>query len=366
MIGSLGDNGAVRSTLNLVEGLLNKGFQVDIVVTTPEGVNTKLIPPESRLIVLQGKRKGFCQSLVWFFSLVKYLRKHRPIALICADGINYPSFAKITARVNTKIILTSRNNLLHYYLNKPDIYSKSIRGYLLRQFVWFYSWADHIVAVSQGVENALLVISKGKLKNIKVIYNPIVKEELYTKANASLIHSWFQDGEPPVILGVGRLHKQKDFFTLIHAFALVYKYFPSKLLILGEGSDREQLELLISQLGLDTKISLPGFVDNPYPYMLKAKVFVLSSRWEGFPRALTEALALGTPVISTDCPSGPNEILADGKFGYLVPVGDASALANGILKTLINPINSDTLKNRGKMFSCEATVNSYLDLITMN
>jgi len=172
-------------------------------------------------------------------------------------------------------------------------------------------------------------------ERITVIYNPsVVQAEVQAKAQAPLDHPWFKPDQPPVILAVGRLQVQKDYPTLIRAFALVRQTRPVRLLILGEGKERPLLEALVKELGLEQDVSLPGFVLNPYAYMARAALFVLSSRWEGLPTVLIEALCCGAPVVSTDCPSGPREILRDGQYGPLVPVGGVNALARAIETTL--------------------------------
>ena len=200
-------------------------------------------------------------------------------------------------------------------------------------------------------------------ENIRVIYNPVVTPELLEKAKEPLDHPWFARGEPPVILGVGRLHLQKDFPTLIRAFALVRQHKPTRLMLLGEGPDRYKLEALIDELGLTNEIALPGFISNPYAFISKASVFVLSSLYEGLPTVLIEAIAVGTVIVSTDCPSGPAEILDSGKYGCLVPVGDIKALSEAILNTLDQPTDSEALRQRAQQFSYETAVNKYLELL---
>ena len=165
-----------------------------------------------------------------------------------------------------------------------------------------------------------------------------------------------------MILGVGRLTQAKDFPTLIRAFALVRKKRAARLMILGEGEERPKLEALVRELGLEREVTLPGFVDNPYKYMKRAAVFVLSSKWEGFGNVLVEAMALGTPVVSTDCPSGPAEILENGRWGRLVPVGDVYALAEAIIETLDEEHHPD-VANRAKDFAVELAVEKYINVL---
>jgi glycosyltransferase involved in cell wall biosynthesis len=172
------------------------------------------------------------------------------------------------------------------------------------------------------------------LDSIETIYNPVINDQMLTNAKEPVTHEWFKSMGILVILGVGKLEPQKDFPNLIHAFAKVHETRPARLVILGWGPDRPELEALIQTLGLEADVALLGYVENPYAYMARSSVFALSSAWEGLPTVLIEAMALGLPVVSTDCESGPAEILADGKYRYLTPVGDSAALAEGILRVL--------------------------------
>jgi glycosyltransferase involved in cell wall biosynthesis len=178
-------------------------------------------------------------------------------------------------------------------------------------------------------------------KFIQVIYNPVITPQVRVMSQVPLEHPWFNLGEPPVILAAGHLTALKDFTTLIRAFALVREIRSARLLILGEGEERIAIEALVKQLGLEQDVSLPGFIVNPYPYMVRAPVFVLSSKWEGLPTVLIEALFCGALIVSTDCPSGPREILRDGQYGQLVPVGDsvnmAKAIENALAGKMLNP-----------------------------
>jgi glycosyltransferase involved in cell wall biosynthesis len=216
--------------------------------------------------------------------------------------------------------------------------------------------------VSQGVAKNLVDMGLPSEK-IEVIYNPIVTPELSEKLQESLNHPWFLPGQPPVILGVGRLQKQKDFPTLIHAFAKVRQQQPLRLMILGEGSERSNLESLVQELGIAKDVVFPGFVANPYAYMAQAAVLVLSSAWEGFGNVLVEALAAGTPIVSTDCESGPAEILANGQYGKLVPVGNAEDMAKAIAAILEDTPDGEVLKQRANEFSLEKALTKYGKLL---
>ena len=176
-------------------------------------------------------------------------------------------------------------------------------------------------------------------------------------------HPWFAPGSPPVVLGIGRLTTQKDFPTLLKAFAQVRAVRKARLMILGEGRDRQALEVLARELGVASDVDLPGFVLNPFPYMVRASLLVLSSAWEGLPGVLIEAMACGCPVVSTDCPSGPSEILDGGAYGPLVPVGDDGALAKAILSVLEMPPDPERLRARAALFSVERATDQYLQVL---
>jgi len=229
----------------------------------------------------------------------------------------------------------------------------------------FYPWADKVVAVSKGVADDLVRITRLPKDKIQVIYNPVVTSEFFIKAEEPLDHPWFKPGEPPVILGVGRLTEAKDFPTLIRAFTLVRKERPARLMILGEGEDRPKLDALVKELGLEKDVALPGFVENPYKYMKRAAVFVLSSKWEGLPTVLIEAMALGTPVVSTACPSGPSEILEGGKWGRLVPVGDVEALAKAIVEALSTSHDKYAFQRHTQLFNWDVILTYYLKVLGM-
>jgi glycosyltransferase involved in cell wall biosynthesis len=193
------------------------------------------------------------------------------------------------------------------------------------------------VAISEGVADDLVACTGIDRSRISVIYNPIEIFEVLSEAAQPLDDPWFQAGEPPVVLGAGRLTKAKDFPTLIRAFARLRLRHEIRLVIVGEGEDRPPLEALIRELGIERDVALPGFVRNPFAYMARARVFASSSAWEGFGNALLEALACGTPVVSTNCSSGPAEILDNGAYGLLAPVGDHVALVDALAQALASP-----------------------------
>ena len=231
-----------------------------------------------------------------------------------------------------------------------------------------YLKADAVIAVSDGVAADLANYAGIPRDRITTVYNPVVGPDLWRKAREPLDHPWFAPGEPPVILAAGRLHPQKDFPTLIQAFAQLRAKRPARLVILGAANPTmrayaEELKALPGALGVAEDIAMPGFVDNPLAFMARSSVFVLSSLYEGLGIVLIEALACGCPVVSTDCPSGPREILDHGRFGSLVPTGDDEALAEAIESVLDDPPPPGRLRARAELFTVDRAIDHYLKLL---
>jgi glycosyltransferase involved in cell wall biosynthesis len=352
---SLDGGGAERVMANLACKFVQLGLQVDVVLVQAKGPYLAQIPPQVRIIELQASATA--TSLP---ELIRYLRRERPTALL--SSMHYANevalWAKRLSGVSTRFIVSEHNNLSRYAR-----VGRAIERWTPLWAKLFYPWADGVVAVSEGVAEDLRQVTSLSSERIRVIYNPIITPELLEKAQEPVDHPWFAVDAPPVVLGVGRLVGQKDFSTLIRAFALVRQARPARLMILGNnGGSKPTLEALIQELGLAEDVAMPGFVKNPYAYMEKAAVFALSSRWEGFGNVIAEALAVGTPVVSTNCQSGPSEILDQGKYGTLVPVGDHQALAAAILEVLsgnIKPVNSGWLTK----FTLEPVTQQYLDIL---
>lgn len=353
---SLRGGGAERVMLNLARGFAENGHVVDLVLAKAEGPYLNEVPKDIRIVDLNASR-----VLKSFPGLIRYLRKERPLILLSAlvHANIIALWAQKISRVSTRVVVSIHNSLSISSQNATSIHAR-----LMPQWVRiFYSWADLIIAVSHGVAEDLITLTNLPRGKIKVIYNPIVTPELTEDATGTLTHPWFTQKDLPVILGVGRLNKQKDFPTLIRAFNIVRKKRSARLLILGEGEERSSLEAMIQDLGLSRNVQLYGFVDNPYAYMARASVFVLSSAWEGFGNVLVEAMACGCPVVSTNCPSGPSEILENGKYGSLVPVGNAEALAQSIISILDAPPDPLSLQHRAAEFSLDNICEQYLELI---
>jgi len=352
---SLCGGGAERMMMNLAGGFAGRGLKVDLVLAKAEGAYLSQVRRQVRVVDLGARRMIYSLP-----GLVRYLRRERPEALLAAlDHTNLTAlWARRLAGVPTKAVVSVRNTLRMTTASTQSLKVK-LMPFLISNF---YPWADSVVAVSHGVAEDLAKLTGLPREKIRVIYNPAITPDLFAKAEEPVDHPWFAPGEPPVVLSVGRLTPQKDHPTLIRAFALVRREHPARLMILGEGEERPNLEALVRELGLQEDVALPGFMDNPYKYMKRAGVFVLSSRWEGLPGVLIEALALGTPLVSTDCPSGPAEILEGGKWGKLVSVADIESMAAKIKETLCGP-PSVVPEKAWARFTLQAAVERYLELL---
>jgi glycosyltransferase involved in cell wall biosynthesis len=357
-IRSLMDGGVERVILNLAQGFIEQGLRVDLVLTTePAGPYRSQVPPKVRIVDLQTPK--LASSLP---KLVSYLRQNQPLTLLSAGHYccEIASWAKYLSRMPTRVVV-SEHSTLSFEVKSTKNFKMRLTPLTARLF---YPWADGVVTVSHGVAKDLSQVTGLPIEKIHVIYNPVVTPKMLEKSQESLEHSWLKPEEIPLILGVGRLTEQKDFSTLIHAFNLVQQVRPARLMILGNGHERSRLDALIRELGLENHVAILGFQKNPYAYMAKASVFALSSAWEGLPTVLVEAMALGTPVVSTDCESGPAEILAHGKYGSLVPVGNSEAMAEAILKVLSG--NFPTVDpNWIEQFTLTASTLQYLKVLNL-
>ena len=362
-IPNLDGGGAEKVTLNLAQGFQHRGMAVTIVAAQAAGAFLRDIPDRVKFVDLQAKSPVFVTKTL---ALKQHLQRNRPDFLLSTlDILGSAVLARNLAQVPTRLMMTVQTHLSQQFQDRHSS--------LITQFRWFgvgqmYPKADAITAVSQGVANDLARHTLIPAESIEVIYNPILTDDFYDRVNQPVDHPWFAPGEPPVILGVGRLVKQKDFATLIQAFARVRQQCPARLVILGDGDKREPsvksgLQALIRTLGLEADVDLPGFVSNPYAYMARARVFALSSIYEGFGNVVAEALATGTPVVATDCQSGPAEILDHGVYGKLVPMGDPTSMATAILKTLQQPVDGRRLQQRAADFSINKVCDDYLRVL---
>lgn len=352
-IPSLRGGGAERMTVNIANALAGKGYAVDLVLSKAEGPYLDIVREDVRIVDLGTFRVS--SSLP---GLVSYLKKNKPEVLLSAmSHANIVAvIAKIIAMVPTRVYVSERNNV-----------STSLKGlgWFKRFMLIFlmkvtYTLSARVVAISKGAADDLSSRVGIKRCHISVVYNPAFSERMFHDIPAAP-HSWLIDKDVPVIIGIGRLSLEKNFSLLIRAFSEVVKTRKARLVILGEGNERASLESLITDLDVNDVVDLPGFTSSPESYLSRASLFVLSSDSEGFGNVLVEAMGSGVPIVSTNCPSGPSEILENGKWGKLVPPGDAEALSGAILETLDQNEFPD-VKTRAKDFGIDAAVDGYLNV----
>ncbi len=313
--------GATRRTLTLAGGFAKRGHRVDLVVVDAEGPLAGNLPDGVRLVVLDSalirlagrmrKRKRRRRIKASSFALARYLWRERPDVLLSAANHVHLT-AVITARLArapVRVVLRVSNHLTGSHLGGSER-PRPIRLKFARRV---YGRADAAIAVSQSIADDIVEHTTLPSNRVHAVTNPTYTPEIESAAAAPLDHTWFTPGAPPLLLGAGRLAPAKDFATLLRAFARVRALRPVHLVILGEGGKRRNLEQQLHELGVEADVELHGFVDNPFAWMSRASLFVLSSAWEGSPGVLVEAMACGCPVVSTDCPSGPDEILAGGR-----------------------------------------------------
>ncbi len=351
---SLAGGGAERVLVDLAEGFAKRGHDVDLVLATAEGPYLKSLSDKVNVVDLGVKR-----TLASLPKLIYYLRKHKPQALLSSL-----EHANVIAVLANKLALSPTKVFIREAISSShstDDLSQSKAFVAMSLMKLFYPQADGLVAVSEGVADDMVSTLGVKREKISMILNPVLTERVFSLAKEPLEHKWFQE-DTPILLSVGRLTSQKDFPTLINAFAKVHQERTVRLIMLGEGEDREKLERLIRDLGLEDAVDMPGFVDNPFKYMANASVYVLSSIAEGLPNALIQAMALGRPVVATDCPSGPREILEGGRYGELIKMQDSDAMAKAILKTLNEPPAAMT-QDWVKRYAAEEVISQYLALL---
>ena len=353
---SLRGGGAERVMLGLSAGLSGRGISVDLVLVSAEGEYLGQVPEAVRLVDLDSRR-----TVASLLKLLRYIRRERPEVILSAlTPTNVAALiAKLLFRKSLRVVVREDNTFTEEFDS-----GSSKERWVLRVLKWLLPRADGIVSVSNGVSDDLRDVVPAASHKIITIYNPVVWPDHAPKAAAPVDHPWFCDKDIPVVLSVGRLMPVKDHATLLSAFGQVMHSRPARLVILGEGPERRNLTELAERLGISRHFDMPGFRVNPFAYMSKSNVFVLSSRYEGLPTVVIEAMASGTPVVSTDCRSGPSEILEDGKWGHLVPVGDWRSMAEAIIETLDNPVPSDQLISRASAFSADASIDRYLEVLT--
>jgi glycosyltransferase involved in cell wall biosynthesis len=390
LLPSLAGGGAERSMLHLAQSFAELGRTVDLLVFKPEGAFVDSVPDSVQLVELKatGDIRGRLMAaladpsgirtilrpvllplkadanLRHIVALKRYLETVRPDVLLSA--LTYTNLAALWAKQlagNKTPVVVSERIALSIHL-KSQRRNRSWRWrFVLPAVSHSYQAADGIVTVSDGVRRDLVKNAQINEDFAKTIYNPVVDSKLLEFAGQRLEHPWINNSEAPLILGAGRLIPQKDFPTLLRAFSILRARRKARLIILGEGKKRSELESQAQDLGIAGDVEMPGFVENPYQYMANAAVFALTSLYEGLPGVLIQAMACGCPVISTDCPGGSAEILQHGKFGRLVPVGDPEALASAINSVLDAAPDRQLLRQRASVFSVERATQQYIDYL---
>lgn len=355
--GTLNSGGAERMMVNLAKGFVKKNHEVTFFLVNKTGAFLKELPDAVTVVDLKA-RFGVKSSLL---SIRKQVKNHRPDVLISTQPhINAcVNLTLKTVRRKPVVILREANTPEINFQQSSFLYKKSYQA--------GYSGADHYVAVSEGVRDNMIDYYNLLPEMVTTIYNPVIDDTFNQKFKEPVTHPWLLDREIPVIISMGRMVPQKDHLTLVKAFAEMRNRIQARLIIVGnKEQDREYVNKVISfidGLGLSGDIDLPGFIANPFPMLREASLFVLSSEYEGLPGSLIQALACGCPVVSTDCPSGPSEILEMGKYGSLVPVGDYHQLSQKMLDALQKEHDPVFLNKRANEFSMDRATDGYLQVI---
>jgi glycosyltransferase involved in cell wall biosynthesis len=349
--------GAQRVTVDLANGLAARGHRVHLLCSysggqlRPEvGAGVEIVDFETPVI----PGLGIVASVP---AIAAYLRGARPRVLLSAM-----TYANVVAAVATRLSLSGTPVALveHTTVGMETGGKRDLTTSLAR---WVYPLADRVVAVSEGVATSVRARTGVDPSDVVVLPNPVPVAEFRERATAAVDDPWLVDPDLDVVLWVGRLAPEKDLETLLRAFDVLHADRPdTRLIVAGTGPERERIGGLAEARGFADVVRFPGFVD-PAPYMARASVFALSSTYEGLPTVLVEALSVECPVVSTDCPSGPREILADGEFGRLVPVGDSDAFAVALAATLDDDVDGDRLRGRAEDYASERVLARYESFI---
>jgi glycosyltransferase involved in cell wall biosynthesis len=356
LIPDCGGGGAQPMIIRLANEFARRGYSVDLVVFSESGPNRSAVSDKVTVFDLEVSRE-----LLAPLALRRYLRRVRPdVAISALFHMNiFVLVAKISLPFSrTRVIVTERN-----MLSVHAKHSKRRSRVVFKFLAWLlYRFASNVVGISEGVAADIKAITRLPDRKVSVIYNPAVTAANAKAAEATERRPENKTTEGPMIITVGRLEPQKDHETLLRAFGRLLKTQPAHLLILGDGSLREHLDDVTRRLGLQDWVRFAGYVENPYPLMKAADLFVLSSRYEGFGNVLVEAMLCGLPVVSTDCPSGPREILNGGDYGLLVPPGNPDALADAMEKTLAAPPCAGGQIAQAKKFSLKRSADAFEQL----
>lgn len=356
LLPDLRSGGAERVCINLANAFVERGLEVEMVLMRAAGELLPLLDPRIKVVDLGAARvRGV------LFPLASYQRKRKPGAMLANMWplTVIAVLARWLARTETRVVAVEHNTWSMAKLVRR--WSTRMSARMSMRLLLPY--ADAVVGVSRGVADDLARFAWMGRASILAIHNPVVRTEQGAVPPLPQGVEQWAHGSCKRVLAVGSLKEQKNFPLLLHAFARLRTHLDARLMILGEGRLRDELEALVAALRLQSAVFLPGFMVNAAAFYAHADLFVLSSDFEGFGNVIVEALERGAPVVSTDCPSGPREILEDGKYGRLVPVGDVDALAKAMLESLQSTHDHAALKARAQDFSVDRIANQYLDLL---
>ncbi len=353
-----GRGGIPQVMLNLINGLAHQAapVQVHVLFHGSRPAELQRLAPAVRIIDLgEGKRKQQIRLLA------HYLHQATPATLLCQreDAARRAFAARRRSGTSTRIVVRvgTHNSTALRQRNRLQ------RFFRKRTLIFNYRHADRIIAVSPEVAEDIRCLADVPRERVIVLPNPSIPADVNERARQPVDHVWFVRPDPPVIASLGRLVRIKDYPTLLRAFARLHRDRRCRLIIFGDGNKRQELLQLAQDLGIGADFDLPGFVPNPYAYISRAALFVLSSLREGSPNALIEAMSVGTPVVATDCPSGPRSLLQDGKLGPLVPPGNVRALADAMRRTLDSPPDPAVLRKAVACYRAMESVGKYLDVL---
>ncbi len=387
ILNSLAGGGTEKVILTLAEEFISRGIKVDLLVCKHDGALIKNTPQGTNVIELKKHNR---------LTLFKYIFKLPPVDWLSLVAILFsrkipkpfsriPSLQKYLALSKPEAILSSQNTVnivslwtkslsttnTNFIIRQSNFLSKSMpagKNYIERKILLplakrWYKRADKIITVSHEIQDDLIknfLINKNK---ITTIYNPLHLIKITKLASKKPDDPWFTDSIP-IVLAVGRLNKVKNYPLLFKAIKKVNEHQHVRLIVLGDGSERESLEHLANKLNIKSFMKMPGYMSNPYQYMKHSDVFALSSNHEGLPNVLQEAMACGCKIISTDCPSGPKEILSNGSYGKLIPVNDVDAMASAITASINENIDKNKLYRQASYISLDKIVNTYIKFIS--
>lgn len=350
--------GAERAMLRLAAGFHDAGRKVVLVLVQARGEYLQEVPATIPIVDLAS------QSVFGAIpKLTSWIRRNKPKKILAA--LTHVNIAVIVAsklaRFPGAVVVSERNQISEKASAARRVRERITYG--LTPFI--YRRSDAIVAVSRGVAQDVAKFASLHDGRVHYVHNPVFNAHIGERAAEASPHPWLDcpSADVPIIIAVGRLHYQKDFDTLIRAFIRLRTTRAARLIIFGDGTERPALERLAQHSPFSDDIDLPGFCANPFAAMSRAQLLVLSSRWEGFPNVLVEAMSCGCPVVATDCPSGPDEILDGGRFGPLVPIGDEAAMADAIARALDTPDLGHLVAERAKVFSVASASEKYLEIL---